>query len=86
MVAGIRPRSIASSLLILNRKADSCGRYRMKGMHWKDLLNDLVCPVCKAPIALTPAGNGLKCASCHRVYPIQDDIPILLVDRAKIEV
>ena len=57
----------------------------MKPMHWKDLINDLVCPACKNPLALTPAGDGLKCAACRRLYPVQDDIPILLVDRAKIE-
>jgi LSD1 subclass zinc finger protein len=54
-------------------------------MHWKDLINDLVCPACKKPLTVTPAGDGLKCAACKRLYPVQDDIPILLVDRAKIE-
>jgi uncharacterized protein len=27
----------------------------------------------------------LKCVECHRVYPIRDDIPIMLIDEAKIE-
>ena len=55
-------------------------------MHWKDLLNHLVCPACKAPLALRTAGTEtLKCTKCNRVYPVQDDIPILLVDRAHIE-
>jgi uncharacterized protein YbaR (Trm112 family) len=54
-------------------------------MHWKELINDFACPACKAPLALTPKEDGLKCMACRRVYPVRDDIPILLVDEAKIE-
>jgi uncharacterized protein len=50
-----------------------------------DLLDLLVCPVCKKPIALSANGQSLKCAECRRVYPIQDDIPIMLVDAAAID-
>ena len=52
----------------------------------QDLLDILVCPVCKKPVAMQANGSSLKCAECHRVYPIRDDIPIMLVDEAKIEV
>ncbi|MFY9904975.1 MAG: Trm112 family protein [Terriglobales bacterium] len=51
----------------------------------QDLLDILVCPVCKKPVTLSPAGDGLKCSECRRVYPIQDDIPIMLMDAAKID-
>jgi uncharacterized protein YbaR (Trm112 family) len=51
----------------------------------KDLLEILVCPLCKAAVNLVPDGTGLKCVQCHRVYPIRDDIPVMLVDEAKIE-
>jgi hypothetical protein len=51
----------------------------------KDLLEILVCPVCKAAVELTAGGSGLKCVQCHRVYPVRDDIPVMLVDEAKIE-
>jgi uncharacterized protein YbaR (Trm112 family) len=51
----------------------------------QDLLDILVCPVCKKPVMLSPAGDSLKCGECRRVYPIQDDIPIMLVDAAKID-
>jgi uncharacterized protein len=51
----------------------------------QELLDILVCPLCKVPVKLTPAGQGLKCSQCRRVYPIQDDIPIMLIDEAKIE-
>jgi LSD1 subclass zinc finger protein len=51
----------------------------------KELLDILVCPLCKTPVKLTPDSQGLKCATCRRVYPIRDDIPVMLVDEAKIE-
>ena len=51
----------------------------------KELLEILVCPLCKAPVRLTPDNSGLKCEKCKRVYPIKDDIPVMLVDEAKIE-
>ena len=51
----------------------------------KELLEILACPLCKTEVRLTPDGNGLKCVQCHRVYPIRDDIPVMLIDEAKIE-
>jgi len=27
----------------------------------------------------------LKCTQCHRVYPVKDDIPIMLIDEATVE-
>ncbi len=50
-----------------------------------ELLEILVCPACKNKVELKPDGSGLKCVSCKRVYPIVDDIPVMLVDEAKIE-
>jgi LSD1 subclass zinc finger protein len=51
----------------------------------KDLLDILVCPVCKKPLVLKENGESLKCAECRRAYPIRDEIPILLVDEAVTE-
>jgi uncharacterized protein len=51
----------------------------------QDLLDILVCPVCKKPLTLKETGESLKCGVCQRVYPVRDDIPILLVDEASIE-
>ncbi len=51
----------------------------------KELLEILVCPLCKTPVSLTPDNHGLKCSTCRRVYPIRDDIPVMLVDEARIE-
>jgi uncharacterized protein len=51
----------------------------------EELLEILACPVCKTPVKLTPDQKGLKCAQCRRVYPVKDDIPVMLVDDARIE-
>jgi uncharacterized protein YbaR (Trm112 family) len=51
----------------------------------QDLLEILACPACKAKVELKPDGSALKCVECRRVYPIRDDIPVMLVDEAKIE-
>lgn len=51
----------------------------------KDLLEILVCPACKAKVVLKEDGSALKCVSCNRVYPVRDDIPIMLVDQAVVE-
>jgi uncharacterized protein YbaR (Trm112 family) len=51
-----------------------------------DLLEVLVCPACHGDLAERPedggGDTGLECFGCGRVYPVLDDIPIMLVDRA----
>jgi hypothetical protein len=51
----------------------------------QDLLEILACPACKAKVELKPDGGALKCVECRRVYPIRDDIPVMLIDEATIE-
>jgi uncharacterized protein YbaR (Trm112 family) len=51
----------------------------------EQLLEILVCPQDHAKLELKPDGSGLKCVSCRRVYPIRDDIPVMLIDEATIE-
>jgi len=51
----------------------------------KELLEILVCPKCKGPVALTPAEDGedgLVCNACALKYEIRDDIPIMIIDEA----
>jgi uncharacterized protein len=50
-----------------------------------DLLEILACPACKGKVDLKADGSGLKCRECSRVYPIRDDIPVMLVDEATVE-
>lgn len=49
------------------------------------LLAILACPLCKTEVKLTADEKGLKCLKCHRVYRIEDDIPVMLIDEATIE-
>ena len=51
----------------------------------KELLDILVCPLCKTPVQLTADEQGLKCPACRRVYPIRDGIPTMIVSEARIE-
>ena len=51
----------------------------------KEILEILVCPVCKKPVVPSPAQDSLKCPQCRRVYPVRDDIPIMLVDEARVD-
>lgn len=51
----------------------------------KELLDILVCPACRAKVEMKADESGLKCVECKRVYPIRDDIPVMLIDEARIE-
>ena len=44
------------------------------------LLEIICCPDCRGD--LEPRASDLKCRACGLVYPIEDGIPVLLVDRA----
>jgi uncharacterized protein YbaR (Trm112 family) len=50
----------------------------------QDLLDILVCPLCKTPVKPVTDSSGLKCQSCKRVYPIKDEIPVMLPEEATI--
>lgn len=51
----------------------------------QDLLEILVCPACKKPLIHRGNPESLKCAACLRVYPVRDDIPVMLIDQATVE-
>jgi uncharacterized protein len=52
-----------------------------------ELLEILRCPKCKSEVKLKADGSGLKCVNpeCSLVYPIRDEIPVMLVDEATVE-
>ncbi|SDG64636.1 hypothetical protein SAMN05421505_106108 [Sinosporangium album] len=49
------------------------------------LLEILACPACKAPLRADTEADELACTSetCGLIYPVRDDIPVLLVDEAR---
>lgn len=60
-------------------------RYTRRMAVHPDLLEILACPVCKTPVELVKDGAGLRCTKCRRVYPVRDDIPIMLPEEASVE-
>ena len=49
----------------------------------QELLDILACPRCKGEVKLNQGQDGLVCEACRLVYPIRDDIPIMLIDQAQ---
>jgi len=47
-----------------------------------ELLSILACPTCKGELTRIGADEGLACPACGVVYPVRDDIPIMLVEEA----
>lgn len=47
-----------------------------------ELLAILACPTCKGELTRIGADEGLACAACGVVYPVRDDIPIMLAEEA----
>lgn len=50
----------------------------------KNLLEILVCPLCKGPLHYDKAANELICKADRLAYPIQDGIPVMLENEARV--
>ena len=48
----------------------------------KDLLEILACPNCKGAVKLKDE-TGIICEKCMLFYEIQEDIPVMLIDKAQ---
>jgi uncharacterized protein YbaR (Trm112 family) len=46
------------------------------------ILENLVCPACKAPLQFRREANDLVCRPCRVAYPIRDGMFVMLVDEA----
>ncbi|HGE72628.1 TPA: Trm112 family protein [Candidatus Poribacteria bacterium] len=49
----------------------------------KELLEILACPADKGDIIYDEKNEKLICKKCGRKYPIQDGIPIMLIEKAE---
>lgn len=47
------------------------------------LLEILVCPDCKGSLTVDHDHEELICNECGLIYPVRDDIPVMLVDEAR---
>ena len=52
-----------------------------------ELLEILRCPKCKSKVEIKPDQSDLKCTNheCALVYPIRDEIPVMLIEEATVE-
>ena len=52
-----------------------------------ELIEILRCPKCKSKLDINVEQTRLKCVNhdCALVYPIRDDIPVMLIDEATVE-
>ena len=48
-----------------------------------ELKEVLVCPKCKGNLDFREAQNEIHCTRCALIYPIEDGIPVMLVDAAR---
>ncbi len=49
-----------------------------------EFLAILACPACRSELSFRSDGR-LFCAACRRSFPVRDEIPILLLDEARVE-
>jgi uncharacterized protein len=49
----------------------------------KELLAILACPKCKGDLEYKETEQYLICHACRLKYPVQDDIPVMLIEKAE---
>jgi len=50
-----------------------------------ELKEILACPKCKGELEFRDAQDEIVCHHCKLVYRVEEDIPVMLVDAAKID-
>lgn len=51
-------------------------------MKMQELIKILACPRCKGELQENDKPHGLICGHCRLLYPIKDDIPVMLIEEA----
>ena len=51
----------------------------------EEFLEILICPACKGKVKLKEDGSAIKCVACGRAYPINNGIPAMVVEEARME-
>ena len=49
----------------------------------KKLLDILACPKCKGDLEYKSEEDQLICHTCRLIYHIEDEIPVMLIDKAE---
>ena len=49
----------------------------------KKLLEILACPACKGSLAYDEKDQKLVCQKCRLKFPVRDNIPVMLLDKAE---
>lgn len=47
------------------------------------LLEILACPACRGDVEYDARNRKINCSECGRKYPVEDGIPVMLIDRAE---
>lgn len=48
-----------------------------------ELVKILACPQCKGEIRYKADEDEIVCEACRLIYPVRDDIPVMLIDEAE---
>ncbi len=48
-----------------------------------ELVEILACPRCKGDLEVHEQQDEIVCRACKLVFPIRDDIPVMLLDEAR---
>ena len=51
----------------------------------EEFVEKMICPACGAKVRLKEDKSGIKCEGCRRVYPVEDEIIVMLPEKATVE-
>ena len=48
-----------------------------------EMISILVCPACLGELSYDESARRLNCTSCALSYPVVNNVPVMLIDRAE---